>query len=430
MRKLDINSKGHLCFGGADTVELAEKYGTPLYVVDEKQIIGRCREIKECFLDKYDNANAVYASKALQTVDICRIVTEEGLGLDTVSGGEIYTAIKAGVDTAKIIFHGNNKTADEIRFAVENNVGRFVADNEYELHLIDGIAKEAGKTVRVQLRITPGVDSHTHQYISTGGIDSKFGISPVRSERNRIIKYAMDSESIELTGFHFHVGSQLQKNDSHLMALEIILRLIKEIRSELGFVPTELNLGGGFGVRYVDGEITVKLRDFTDPMMERINSFCKTEGISLPEVFIEPGRWISANAGITLYTVGSIKEIPEIKTYLAVDGGMPDNPRHILYQAEYEAVVANKASIPAGKEVSVVGKCCESGDVLIEKIGVADTVQSGDILCVFSTGAYNYSMASNYNRIPRPALVMVKDGKDRLSVRRETWEDMITREIL
>lgn len=429
MRVLEVNGNGNLIFGGADTVELARKYGTPLYVVDENYVRERCREIKNEFADKYPNAHAVYASKALQTVDICRIVASEGLGFDTVSGGEIYAALKAGVEPEKIIFHGNNKTPEEIRFAVSENVGRFVVDNEYELKLIDEIGAELGKKVKIQLRVTPGVDSHTHKYISTGSIDSKFGISPEKEERNRIIKFAMDSDNIELMGFHFHVGSQLMENDSHLMALDIILQLVKDVRSELGYSAGELNLGGGFGVRYVDGEMTVKVKDFTDPMMEKINVFCKENGFELPQVYIEPGRWIVGNAGITLYTVGSIKEIPGIKTYVAVDGGMPDNPRPILYQAEYEAVVANRAGSHAGKTVSVVGKCCESGDVLIEKTALADDIASGDVLCVFTTGAYNYSMASNYNRIPRPAMALLKDGKDRLSVRRETWEDLIAREI-
>lgn len=429
MRETVINREGHLVFGGADTVKLAEEFGTPLYVVDEGYIEDRCREIKKTFIEKYPNANAVYASKALQTLDVCRTVSREGLGLDTVSGGEIFAALKAGVQPEKIVFHGNNKTPDEIRFAVENNIGRFVADNEYELGLIDRIAGEAGKKAAVQLRVTPGVDSHTHKFISTGNIDSKFGISLEKESRNRIIKFAMDSDNIDLRGFHFHVGSQLMENESHLMALDIVLKLIKDVKDELGFEARELNLGGGFGVRYVDGEETVKVMDFTDPMMKKINEFCASENLILPQVYIEPGRWIVGNAGITLYTVGSIKEIPGIKTYVAIDGGMPDNPRPILYQAEYEAIVADKAGSSANKTVSVVGKCCESGDVLIEKIDVADDIAGGDILCVFTTGAYNYSMASNYNRIPRPAMVMVKEGKARLSVRRETWEDLISREI-
>ncbi|MBQ2846491.1 MAG: diaminopimelate decarboxylase, partial [Firmicutes bacterium] len=320
MRDIEINRDGNLVFGGADTVKLAEEFGTPLYVVDENYIVERCREIKSAFMDKYPNAAAVYASKALQTIDVCRIVTREGLGLDTVSGGEIYAALKAGADPQKMVFHGNNKTKEEIKFALENNIGRFVVDNLYELVLVNKIAGELGKTAAIQIRITPGVDSHTHKFISTGNIDSKFGISLKKEDRNEVIQYALDAENIDLKGFHFHVGSQLMDNESHLMAMDIILGLVKDVREELGFVTKELNLGGGFGVRYVDGEETVRLEDFTDGMMEKINRFCKENGFELPMVYIEPGRWIVGNAGITLYTVGSIKTIPDIKTYVAVDG--------------------------------------------------------------------------------------------------------------
>ena len=429
MRELKGNREGHLVFGGCDTVELAKEYGTPLYVVDEGYIRERCREIRETFTGKYPNARAVYASKALQTKEICRIVTEEGLGLDTVSGGEIYTAVKAGADPSKIIFHGNNKTPEEIELALKYKIGRFVVDNEYELGLIEEKAGALGVSAAIQLRITPGVNSHTHKFISTGNIDSKFGISLERETRNRMIRLAEASAHISLKGFHFHVGSQLMENDSHLLALDIILGLMKEVREELGFVAEELNLGGGFGVRYVEGETTVAVKDFTDPMMEKINGFCKAEQFPLPEVCIEPGRWIVGNAGITLYTVGSIKEIPGIKTYVAVDGGMADNPRPVLYEAEYEAVVANRVNSPANRRVSLVGKCCESGDVLIQETALAGDLESGDVLCVFTTGAYNYSMASNYNRIPRPAMVTVKEGAARLSVRRETYEDLLSREL-
>ena len=429
MREYRVNDNGHLVFGGCDTVGLAREYGTPLYAVDESYIVERCREIRSTFTDKYLNARAVFASKALQTLDVIRIVTREGLGLDTVSGGEIYAALKAGADPSKILFHGNNKTPEEIRYGVENNIGRFVVDNEYELEMIERIAGELGKVQKIQLRITPGVDSHTHSKINTGRLDSKFGISLEPENRDRVIRKAMQSEHLELMGFHFHVGSQLQNNEDHLMAVEILLDLVREVRRNLGMEVKELNLGGGFGVRYVDGEEDVRVSDFTEPMMDAIRAFCVEEQMPLPVVYIEPGRWIAANAGITLYTVGSIKEIPGIKTYVAVDGGMPDNPRQILYDAEYEAVVANKAGLPADKTVSIVGKCCESGDIVVEQTKITGKVESGDILCVFTTGAYNYTMASNYNRLPRPAMVLLREGEHRLSVRRETWEDLVAREL-
>ena len=429
MREYIVNEQGHLVFGGCDTVELAREYGTPLYAVDEGYIVERCREIRNSFTDKYLNARAVFASKVLQTRDVVRIVTREGLGLDTVSGGEIYAALKAGADPSKIIFHGNNKTEAEIRYAVEQNIGRFVVDNEYELELLEKVCGEQDKVQKIQLRITPGVDSHTHSKINTGRLDSKFGISPEPEIRDGIIRRAMKSEHLELMGFHFHVGSQLQNNEDHLMALDIVLDLVREVRRNLGLEVRELNLGGGFGVRYVDGDEDVRVSDFTEPMMDAIRAFCVKEEMAMPVVYIEPGRWVAANAGITLYTVGSIKEIPGIKTYVAVDGGMTDNPRHILYEAEYEAVVANKAGLPADKTVSIVGKCCESGDVVAEQTNITGKVESGDVLCVFTTGAYNHSMASNYNRLPRPAMVLLREGEHRLSVRRETWEDMVAREL-
>lgn len=429
MREYIVSDNGHLVFGGCDCVELAREYGTPLYAVDEEYIVERCREIRDSFTGKYENVRAVFASKALQTLDVIRIVTREGMGLDTVSGGEIFAALRAGADPASIIFHGNNKTPEEIRYAVEKDIGRFVVDNEYELEMVEKIAGEFGKVQKIQLRITPGVDSHTHAKINTGRLDSKFGISLEPENRDRILKKALDSEHVELMGFHFHVGSQLQDNRDHLMALDIVLDLVREIRKSLGYTVRELNLGGGFGVRYVEGECDVHVADFTEPMMAKIRDFCEKEKMDRPRVYIEPGRWIAANAGITLYTVGSIKEIPGLKTYVAVDGGMPDNPRTILYEAEYEAVVANKAGLPAEKTVSIVGKCCESGDIVVEQVKLTEEVESGDILCVFTTGAYNYTMASNYNRLPRPAMVLLKNGEHRLSVRRETYEDMIAREL-
>jgi len=429
MREYEVNNRGNLVFGGCDTVALAKEYGTPLYVIDEEYLRAKCREIRETFLEKYPDTKAVYASKALQTLEVCRVIKEEGLGFDTVSGGEVFTALKAGVEPETMVFHGNNKTLDEIEFAVKNNVGRFVVDNEYELENIGIIAKKLGKTVKVQIRITPGIDSHTHEYISTAKIDSKFGVFCEGETRDSIIGKAIDNPSIELMGFHCHVGSQLMDNQDHMMALPIVLNMVKEVNERFGFAPSELNLGGGFGIRYVDSEQETRVADFTDPMMEEINGFFAENKLPVPTIYIEPGRWIAGNAGITLYTVGSIKEIKGIKTYLAVDGGMPDNPRKILYGAEYEAVTANRAAVPANKQFSIVGKCCESGDVLIDKCNLAENTVSGDILAVFATGAYNYSMASNYNRVPRPALVMVKSGKARLSVRRETYEDMILREI-
>ena len=415
-------------FEGCDTVALAEKYGTPLYVVSETDIVDRCREIRKKFLEKYPNTKAVYASKAFQTLEMCRIVNREGIGFDVVSGGELFTAIQAGVPMENIYFHGNSKTVAEIKMAVDHKVGRIVVDNEYELDILNEYAREKNTTMKILYRITPGVDSHTHKFISTGHLDSKFGVSLDKSVINHYIQKGMTLSNIELMGFHFHVGSQLLVNDSHLAAVDILMNLIKESKDGMGFETKELNIGGGLGIHYSDGEERVKIDAFIDPIMERIYARCKEYGLQIPMVTIEPGRWIVGEAGITLYTIGSIKEVPGLRTYAGIDGGMPDNPRPALYEAKYEAVVANKADAEKNQLVTIAGKCCESGDILIWDIMVP-TLESGDILAVFSTGAYNYSMASNYNRIPRPAVVLVKEGTDRLIVKRETYEDLIVREI-
>ena len=424
----EYTKAGRLIFGGCDTVELAEKYNTPLYAISEDHIIERCREIHECFLDKYPDTRAVFASKAFQTLEMCRIITREGLGVDVCSGGEMYTAIKAGVPTEQIIFHGNNKTLEEIKMAVDNKIGRVVVDNEHELIELNNYASEKKVVMPILYRVTPGVDSHTHKFISTGNLDSKFGIPLDKSVRNQYINKAISLSNVELLGFHFHVGSQLLENTSHLAAVDIVMELIRSVKEELGFETKELNLGGGFGIKYVEQDGVKPLTYFIEPMMEKIYTKCKTYGLEVPQIIIEPGRWIIGEAGITLYTIGSIKEIPGIRTYAAIDGGLTDNPRPALYDAKYDAIVANKANQPVSEVVTIAGKCCESSDILIWDLNVPK-LESGDILAVLSTGAYNYSMASNYNRIPRPAAVMIKEGADRLIVRRETYEDLLAREI-
>jgi len=430
---------GTLYFDGVSTVELAERYGTPLYVVSETAVRGRCAAVRSAFLDKYPNTAAVYASKAFQTLDMCRIVTEEGLGLDVVSGGELYAALKAGVDPAKIIFHGNAKSADELDFAVRSGVGRIVSDNLFEIAELERLGALHGKKVRVLYRVTPGVDSHTHRFISTGSLDSKFGIPLDPSVRDDYMRAVLDAPHLDFRGFHFHIGSQLHDNFSHLAALRIVLKLVADVAKAYGYVTPELNLGGGFGIRYLPGDPALEPGYFVDPMMELIRSSCGEAGIPMPRVTIEPGRWIIGEAGITLYAVRSVKTIPGIRTYVGVDGGMADNIRPALYEAKYHALLANKAceagataagtpEAPAAGLVTVVGKCCETGDVLIRDIALPDP-QPGDTLAVFSTGAYNHSMASNYNRIPRPAVVLTRAGIHRLSVRRETYEDLVTREF-
>lgn len=412
-------------FSDCDTVELAKEFGTPLYVMSEDIIMERLNEIKHSFTDKYQDAHAYYASKAFLTKEMARIIKREGLGLDVVSGGELYTAKSIDFPMEKIMFHGNNKTPEEIKMGLECKIGHFVSDSICEIQLIDRIARKMGVKADILIRVTPGVDSHTHKYISTGDIDSKFGMPiPLLSES---VKLAQELEGINLKGFHFHVGSQLLENTSHLMAVEIMLNLIKKMKDEIGFVTQELNLGGGYGIKYKGDDNTKELSYFVDPMMNMIEKFCSENSIGRPRIFIEPGRWVAGEAGITLYEVGSIKEIPGVRTYVGVNGGLPDNPRPALYQAQYEGVIANKADAPCKEHVTIAGKCCESGDILIWDLKVPK-LQSGDILAVKSTGAYNYSMASNYNRIPKPAVVMLSKGKPRLIVQRESYEDIMKNE--
>lgn len=415
-------------FGGCDTVELAKKYGTPLYVLSEDFIVDRCREIREDFLDKYHNTMAVYASKAFLTKEMARIIKREGLGIDVVSGGELYTVMAVDFPMDKVIFHGNNKSIDEIEMAVRNNVGRIVVDNIRELDLIEDIASKYDKRVNILFRVSPGVNAHTHKYMQTGQVDSKFGIPLKNNIINTAVKKAMDCKNIQLLGFHFHIGSQIHEKESYILAVKKVVSLMKELKNEIGFITRELNTGGGYGIHYKDEGNRKNLSFFTDAIMNTLEEECNKYNLHKPLVIIEPGRWIVGEAGITLYTIGAIKEIPRIRTYVSVDGGMTDNPRPSLYNAKYEAFIINKMNEELTDTVTIAGKCCESGDILIQDLKVPK-IQSGDILAVLSTGAYNYSMSSNYNKIPRPAVVMVSEGKDRLIVKRETYDDLLRNEL-
>lgn len=423
-----VNADGHLMFDGCDTVELAHRYGTPLYVMSETVIRSRLRELATSFMQRWPGSLAVYASKAFQTLEMCRIVAEEGLGLDVVSGGELFAAIRAGFPLDRVFFHGNGKTEEELRIAVEKGVGRVVVDNLDELVALDRIARTAGRRQRILFRVTPGVDSHTHEYVSTGRVDSKFGIPLDPSVRDDYIGSALGMPGVELMGFHFHVGSQLLENDSHLLAIRVVLDLMAEVRDTYGFLAREINLGGGFGVRYTNADTVQNLSYFTEAMMRTIESGCAERALPMPRVIIEPGRWVVGEAGITLYTVTSVKTIPGIKTWVAVDGGMTDNLRPALYGARYEGTIADRPLAACDSTVNVAGKCCETGDVLIRDIAM-QSPRRGDTLAVFTTGAYCHSMSSNYNRLPRPAVVMVAEGSDHLSVRRETYDDLVAREL-
>lgn len=414
-------------FQGYDTVELAKKYGTPLYVISEEKIRDRCREIREDFLEKYEGTKAAYASKAFLTLAMCKIIDSEGLGLDVVSGGELHTAIKADFPMDKVMFHGNNKSYSELQMAVENGVGRIVVDNLEEIEIIDEICREKNKTINILIRIAPGVEGKTHKYISTGQKDSKFGIPLEEDKINMSVRKSMNSDYIELMGFHFHIGSNLFDNESYVKAIEAVLQLYKELEDKLGFVGKEINTGGGFGIYYTKKDDVKPLKFFTDAIIETIDKTCKSLDIQKPTVIIEPGRWIIGEAGITLYTVGTVKEIKGVRTYVSVDGGLPDNPRPALYGAKYEAIVANKYNMKKDTTVTIAGKCCETGDILIWDLEVPE-IQRGDTLAVMSTGAYNHSMSSNYNKIPKPAVVLLNKEVDSLIVERQTYEDLLRNE--
>lgn len=415
-----------LYFDGCSTVELAEKYGTPLYVYSENAIVKECKEIKECFLDKYENTRAAYATKAFSSIAMCKIMDREGFCMDVVSGGELFTAIKAGFPPEKIEFNGNNKLKAEIELAVDYEIGRIIIDGLQELELIEEVCKEKNKKMNVLYRITPGVDSHTHDYITTGKKDSKFGIPLDEDVIYPAIKAAINSPYVNFKGMHFHVGSQLFDNRSHLLALETTLQLVKKTKEKYGYNIIEINVGGGFGVTYTNEE-RKPYEYFLKPIMERVIEFSNEIGIERPAVVIEPGRSIVAEAGMSLYKVGSIKNIKGIRKYVSIDGGMTDNIRPALYQAEYSGVIANKMNEIANDEITVCGKCCESGDILI-KDGKFPKTEAGDILSIFSTGAYGYSMASNYNKNPIPGVVLVKDGKSAEIVKRQSYDDIIERE--
>jgi diaminopimelate decarboxylase len=420
-------TENNMIFHGCDVAELVSEYGAPLYIMSEDEIRARCQEIKKDFLDKYPDTRAAFASKACMTLDICRIIASEGLGFDVVSGGEIYTAIKAGADPSTLEFNGNAKSRAELEYALDAGVGIIIIDNISELEILDKTAGEKGRKVDVSLRVTPGVDSHTHAYISTGQLDSKFGFA-AEEVLEFAAEAALKSENLNLIGLHYHVGSQLHENDSHIMATEVMLRLLADLKEKYGYVPRELNCGGGFGVHYAGDPERTKVSYFMDPVMEKIDEFYRKSGDKRPVVAIEPGRWIVAEAGITVYEVTSVKTNAAGRTYYGIDGGFPDNPRTALYEAKYEADVVTGMNRPHDKKVTIAGKCCESGDILIWDIMLPE-LKPGELIAVYATGAYNYSMASNYNRQPRPAMVMIKDGIPRLSVRRETYEDMTLLEV-
>ncbi|MDY3032242.1 MAG: diaminopimelate decarboxylase [Clostridia bacterium] len=428
-KNLSVNEKNHLIIGKNDTVELAKEFGTPLYVIDEDLLRENCRVYKNA-MDKYYGGNGLvlYANKALCTKYTCRIVNEEGLGIDVVSGGELYTAIKSNFPMNKVYFHGNNKTVDELTMAVENGVGNIIVDNIYELEKLNEIAGEHGIVQDIMFRIKPGVDAHTHSFIQTGQIDSKFGVALENGEAFEICKTANEMENVKVNGVHCHIGSQIFDIEPFCKAAEVMMNFVGDLKDKLGMEIDKLNLGGGYGIRYTENDDPVPYDAYIKHVSEVVKETAKKRGVKLPFILMEPGRSIVAPAGITLYTVGGIKDIKNVRKYVSVDGGMGDNPRYILYESEYAAVIANNANAPKTEKVTIAGKCCESGDLLL-KDAMMPEIHVGDTLAVLATGAYNYSMASNYNRIPRPAVVAVADGKAKLAVKRESYEDLIRNDL-
>lgn len=428
-KNLSVNEKNHLVIGKNDTVELARKFGTPLYVIDEDLLRENCRVYKNA-MDKYYDGNGLvlYANKALCTKYICRIVKEEGLGMDVVSGGELYTAIASDFPMDKVYFHGNNKTVDELEMAVENKVGTVIVDNIYELEKLNEIAKSHGINQKIMFRIKPGVDAHTHSFIQTGQIDSKFGVALENGEAFEICRLANEMSNVTIVGLHCHIGSQIFDIEPFCKAAKIMMDFIAELKQKLNIEIDCLNLGGGYGIRYTEEDDPVPYDAYIKHVSEVVKAAAKEHDVKLPFILMEPGRSIIAPAGITLYTVGGVKDIKNVRKYVLVDGGMGDNPRYILYESEYSAVIANNANAERTEKVTIAGRCCESGDLLIKDIMMPE-IKAEDTLAVLATGAYNYSMASNYNRIPRPAIVAVSNGNAKIVVKRESYEDIIRNDL-
>ncbi|MRX74285.1 diaminopimelate decarboxylase [Bacillus lacus] len=419
-----INEKGHLEIGGVDTVSLTETYGTPLYVYDVALIRERARGFKQAFERANVKAQVAYASKAFSSIAMFQLVEEEGLSLDVVSGGELFTAIAAGFPASRIHFHGNNKSREELKMALDAGVGCIVVDNFYEISLLSELTQNSSSSVPVLLRVTPGVEAHTHDYITTGQEDSKFGFGLLNGQIEKAISMVQSQSAIELLGFHCHIGSQIFDTAGFILAAEKIFEKLREWKEELQYVPSVVNLGGGFGIRYTEEDEPLAPQAYVEKIVEAVKNQVSLLGMEMPEIWIEPGRSLVGDAGTTLYSAGSQKDVPDIRRYISVDGGMSDNIRPALYQAKYEAVLANRMREAHTEIVSIAGKCCESGDMLIWDVPLPQ-VEAGDIVAMFCTGAYGYSMANNYNRIPRPPVVFVENGESQLVIKRETYQDLI-----
>lgn len=426
-----VNHDDHLEIGGCDVTTLVEQYGSPLYILDEETLRTACRQYRNTFKEYYQGESQVlYASKAWNCLAVCAIVASEGLGIDVVSGGELYTALNAGMNPSKIYLHGNNKSDDELVLAIESGC-TIVADNWHELYRLVKIGGEqtensSAAPIRIMLRLTPGIECHTHEYIRTGHLDSKFGFDP--NDLQEVFAFVSKQASLDCVGLHAHIGSQIFERQPHRDLASVMVQWLRDAAKH-GLTITELNVGGGLGIKYIESDDPPSIEEWSRAICEVVQTACISENLPLPKLLCEPGRSLIATACVTAYTVGSSKIVPEIRTYVAIDGGMSDNPRPITYQSVYRAVVANKMSVPCTETVTLAGKHCESGDILIKNAQLPKT-QANDILVVMGTGAYNYSMASNYNRLPRPAAVVVANGEANLILQRETYQDLIRQDCL
>ncbi|MDF2700034.1 MAG: lysA [Haloplasmataceae bacterium] len=424
-----INKNGQLELGGCNVQDLVKNYGTPLYVVDEGLVRVTCQLFKQNLVSENVETEVIYASKAFLTLAMCKVIAEEGLGIDVVSGGELYTALKANFPASRIYFHGNNKSKEEIMMAVNSGIGRIVVDNCAEIDLIESVCASLNKKIHVLFRVNPGIEAHTHEYIRTTNNDSKFGESIFNTNIYEILNKLINSKYLIFKGLHSHIGSQIFEENSFLEQIRVMFVFIKTIKEQCNFTVDELNLGGGFGIYYADGDTPINLSLFLKELLNEVKNKANEFELKIPKIMIEPGRSIIANAGTTLYTVGSTKKTVSGKNYCFVDGSMADNIRTALYQAQYEAAVANRMNDILDATYTIAGKCCESGDVIVRNIKLAHP-KTGDIIAVASTGAYNYSMSSNYNRLTRPAVVFVKDGTSRVVVKRETLDDLLRNDLM
>jgi len=425
----EVNKLGHLCIGGLDCIDLCQEYGTPLYIFDELTIRTKCGQFKSAFNSRYPDSLIAFASKAFLNKAIAQIIKEEGLGLDVVSGGELSVANSIGFPLDRVYFHGNNKTPEELRSALKSGIGRIVVDNFHELDLLNSLAKDMGINQDILIRIAPGVDAHTHKHTTTGILDSKFGFPLSTGQAEEAINRSLSTSNINPVGIHFHLGSPVTHIDPYELAIDLTLQFAKQMKVNNGFQLQEFSPGGGFAVQYISTTSILNISDYAEAIITKMTNTADKLGLTQPRLIVEPGRAIVAQAGVAFYTVGAIKDIPEVRKYVCVDGGMGDNIRPALYDAKYEAIVANKVNMEPGDKVSIAGKYCESGDILNKDV-ILPSISPGDIIAVPVSGAYNIPMSSNYNMVPRPAIIMINNGKSRIIRIRESYQDLMRLDLI